>query len=475
MPLKPIRLYDTKERAVRPFSPIDPSRTTMYTCGPTVYDFAHIGNFRTFVAEDLLRRTLKRFGYGVYQVMNITDVDDKTIRGALKEGIPLLSYTKKYTDAFFEDLKSLNIEPAEEYPKATDYIPQMIAMIESLLKKEYAYVAADGSVYFKLEKFPCYGCLSHLNLEGLQLGASDRIRLDDYGKEHISDFVLWKAHDHIRDGDIAWPSPWGLGRPGWHIECSVMAKSLLGETIDIHAGGVDLVFPHHENEIAQSEAANSKPFSNSWFHVEHLLVDHKKMSKSLGNFYTLRALLDRGYSGQEIRFALLSVHYRAQMNFTFASLEAAQQAVRRVRDFYARLTRTEPVAQGTNNAQELCLKTLEAYDAKLSDDLNISEALAVLFDFVREVNSLVDLESLSALGVRAVMAAIESMDLVLGILPNQEKEIPVEVEQLLQARLDARKAKNFLLADDLRAQILELGFIVEDGPKGSYVKPKSTH
>ncbi len=471
----PLKLFDTKERTIKPFVPQDPKSVKMYTCGPTVYDYAHIGNFRTFVAEDLLRRTLKHLGYGVFQVMNLTDVDDKTIKGALQENTTLAAFTQRYTDAFFDDLKTLSIDPAEAYPKATDYIPQMVEMIRTLLEKKLAYVSNDGSVYFKLDTFPCYGCLSHLNLEELQLNASERTRMDDYGKEHISDFVLWKRHERDRDGDISWPSPWGEGRPGWHIECSVMAKGLLGNTIDIHAGGVDLIFPHHENEIAQSESANGVLFSKYWFHVEHLLVDHKKMSKSLGNFYTLRTLIEKGFSGKAIRYLLLSVHYRSQLNFTKGSLEASNQALARINDFHQRLLRSQNEATGSESSGDICSKAKIHFDEALQEDLNISEALAALFELIREGNSLLDKKTISPQGVKEILDTLLTFDTVLALLPTAQNSVPEEVLKLHQARQDARGKKDFAQSDALRQKISELGFIVEDGPKGSYVKPKSTH
>jgi cysteinyl-tRNA synthetase len=328
-----LQLVNTETRQKATVSPLDGKTVRLYTCGPTVYDYAHIGNFRTFIFEDLLRRAILFFGMSVKHVMNLTDVDDKTIRGALKQKMSLDEFTNIYKKAFFDDLKTLNILPADVYPEATKYIQQMIEMTQKLLDDGFAYKGQDGSIYYKITKFAQYGKLSHLKLETLQAGASERVQLDEYTKENISDFVLWKAYDSERDGDIFWESPFGKGRPGWHLECSVMAQKILGETIDIHAGGVDLIFPHHENEIAQSEACSGKCFSKIWVHAEHLLVDHKKMSKSLGNFYTLRDLLNNGYTGRTIRYMLLSTHYRTQLNFTFEGLDGAKHALQRVDDF----------------------------------------------------------------------------------------------------------------------------------------------
>ena len=337
------QLFNTATRSLCAVEPLDGKKLRYYTCGPTVYDFAHIGNFRTFVVEDLIKRAARYFGMCVHHVMNLTDVDDKTIRGALKTNMSLDAFTGQYKRAFFEDLKTLNIEPADQFPEATKYIPQMIAMIEKLLKEGVAYKGADGSIYYSIAKFATYGRLSRLKLEELQVNASgsnvqDANVQDEYSKDHVADFVLWKKHDLERDGEIFWQSPFGPGRPGWHSECSVMAQELLGQMIDIHAGGVDLIFPHHENEIAQAEVcSHGKPFSRLWVHVEHLLVDDKKMSKSLGNFYTLRDLMDKGYSGRQIRFLLMQTHYRMQLHFSLQALDAAQGALQRIDDFWLRL------------------------------------------------------------------------------------------------------------------------------------------
>ncbi len=384
----PLRLYNTASRQKEEFYPLQDRHVRMYTCGPTVYHFAHIGNFRTYVFEDLLSRTLKFFGFKVTQVMNLTDVDDKTIKGAIKNNSSLDAFTAPYKKAFFEDLRTLHIEAAEHYPAATDYIPEMIRMIERLLHKGIAYQGGDGSIYYAIHQFPRYGCLSHLNLEELQAGASERVAQDEYEKEHVADFVLWKSYEKERDGSIYWESPFGPGRPGWHLECSAMAMKLLGETIDIHMGGIDNMFPHHENEIAQSEACSGKPFVKLWMHAEHLIVDQKKMSKSLGNFYTLRDLLDKGYTGTQVRYLLLQTHYKTQLNFTFQGLEAAKGALQRLSDFIQRLLeRDQP--QGMP-VEELCQRMLRSFAEALADDLNISLALAALFDFVREVNGRCD-------------------------------------------------------------------------------------
>jgi cysteinyl-tRNA synthetase len=332
-----ITLYNTETRQKEEVVPLDGHTLRMYTCGPTVYNFAHIGNFRTYVFEDLLRRVLLFLGYSVRQVMNLTDIDDKTIKGAIETKTTLDAFTQPYKKAFFADLETLSIDKVEFYPEATGFVAEMIAIIQNLLEKGFAYKGVDGSIYYSIAKFPSYGRLSHLHLDTLKAGASERVFSDEYEKENVSDFVLWKSYDPQRDGDVMWDSPFGKGRPGWHIECSAMAMKLLGESIDIHVGGVDNCFPHHENEIAQSEAFSGKRFVRHWLHAEHLLVDHKKMSKSLGNFYTLRDLLKQGYTGRQIRYLLLQTHYRTQLNFTFQGLDAAAASLQRLADFITRL------------------------------------------------------------------------------------------------------------------------------------------
>jgi cysteinyl-tRNA synthetase len=443
----------------------------MYTCGPTVYDYAHIGNFRTYVFEDLLRRTLKFLGSEVKQVMNITDVDDKTIKGACAKKIGLEEYTKPFIDAFFEDVKHLNIESADFYPKATNFIADMIVMIETLLNKGYAYIGHDKSVYFSIRKFGKYGRLSHLQLDELKVGASCRVEGDEYDKENAADFVLWKSYDASRDGNIYWDSPFGLGRPGWHIECSVMALKLLGDNIDIHCGGVDNIFPHHENEIAQSEAFNDKNFVKIWAHSAHLVVNGKKMSKSLGNFFTLRDLFSRGYSGREVRYMLLHTHYRTNLNFTFEGLAAIRASLRRIDDFIFRL---ESVKISKIDNISLIDKSLEAFTMALCDDLNISEALAVVFNFIKDMNILLDKEEVSITTAQASLLFLKKIDEVLGFIWMGTKEsIPLEVKEAVDKREIARKEKNWKMADEMRNFIVSKGFIVEDTPDGPVVKPKN--
>jgi len=464
-----LQLFNTETRDLQEVKPLDGTTIRLYTCGPTVYDYAHIGNFRTFVFEDVLRRTLHFVGYKVQQVMNLTDVDDKTIRGAIAKNSSLEAYTKTYKEAFFADLATLNVERVEYYPEATAYIPQMIEMVEALVKKGVAYVGADDSVYFAIKRFTEYGKLSHLNLEDLKTGASERVSQDEYAKESASDFVLWKAYDAARDGTIYWESPFGKGRPGWHLECSVMAQSLLGDTIDIHAGGVDLIFPHHENEIAQSECCSGKVFSKLWVHAEHLLVDGKKMSKSLGNFYTLRDLLQKGYNGKTIRFMLLATHYRTQLNFTMQGLEAAKASLSRINDFIIRLE-TYQGQKSWDEIQAYLVETRAAFTKALCHDLNVSEALAVLFEMIRHVNTKIDETSLTSDDAKRILVLLQEMDQVLGIGNFTLDAIPLEIQQLADERQKARKAKDFKRSDDLRQELLQKGYILEDTPSGVRIK-----
>lgn len=467
-----LKLYNTETRKKEEIHPIEDKKIRMYTCGPTVYNYAHIGNFRAYVFEDLLRRTLKYFGFQMNQVMNITDIDDKTIVGALHNNQTLKEYTKPYIDAFFEDLDTLGIQRAEHYPAATKFIPKMIEMIEVLHVKGIAYRGGDDSIYFSIDKFPSYGRLSHLNLEELKAGASQRVGTDEYDKGNVADFVLWKAYDPKRDGQIYWESPFGKGRPGWHIECSAMATSILGETIDIHVGGVDNIFPHHENEIAQSEGCLGKPFVKHWLHCEHLLVDHRKMSKSLGNFYTLRDLLEKGYTGKEVRFLLLSAHYRTQLNFTMEGLDAARSSLHRLGDLVTRLKKIEN--KKGEDTQVLIENTREQFQSALADDLNISAALAALFEMVRSVNGLCDEEKIDKKGAKKLLQFLHELDQVLGFIPFEEEtlDIPKQLLEALQKREEARKEKNWAEADKQRDFIASKGYVIEDTPSGSRLKKK---
>lgn len=466
-----LKLFNTHSRAKEEILPIQGNDISLYTCGPTVYNFAHIGNFRTYVFEDLLRRTLQFFGMRVTQAMNLTDIDDKTLKGALAEGISLKDYTSRYIKAFFEDLEVLKIQKVEFYPAATDYIPQMIQIIETLLEKGIAYKGADESIYFSIEKFPSYGRLSHLHLEDLQAGASERILHDEYEKEHVADFVLWKSYDPQRDGNIFWESPFGKGRPGWHIECSAMSMSLLGESIDIHVGGVDNMFPHHENEIAQSEGCTGKQFVRYWLHSEHLLVEHKKMSKSLGNFFTLRDLLNKGYTGVEVRYMLLQTHYRTQLNFTFQGLDGVRKTLERVSDFVYRLREVKGEKEH-GLTQKVLDKSLHAFTEALADDLNISLALASLFDLIREINILCDEGKIGKKEAKDVLDLLARLDTVLAVLPltEKEEEIPGELQELLLEREKARKEKDWKKSDVCRDAIAAKGYAIEDTPQGPRLK-----
>lgn len=462
-------LYNTESREKQPVFSHSNQKIRLYTCGPTIYDYAHIGNFRTYVFEDLLRRVLQFFGFQVEQAMNITDIDDKTIRGAVTKKLPLKEYTEPYRVAFFEDIKTLSIQTVEHYPAATDFIAEMIQLIQRLLDRGYAYKSSNGSIYYAIRQFSSYGRLSHLNLSELKVNASGDN--DEYDKEHASDFVLWKAYDPERDGSIFWESPFGKGRPGWHIECSAMAMKLLGDTIDIHCGGVDNLFPHHENEIAQSEGCTGHRFVHHWVHVEHLLVEHKKMSKSLGNFYTLRDLLQKGYTGPEIRYLLLSTHYRTQLNFTFHGLDAARASLQRISDLIDRLQAIQE-PKVTEEAKAHLERAALQFQTALADDVNISVALASLFDLVRVLNALCDEEKLGSNEARDALRLFEQWDRVLAVLPLKKETVPAHLQQLLEKREQARKKKDFSLSDQLRDEILSQGYLIEDTPHGARLKKR---
>src|SRR5438046_512355 len=440
-----MRFFNTYSRQLEEFEPRDPAlrKIDIYTCGPTVYSRAHIGNFRAYIFEDLLQRHLELRGYKVHRVMNITDVDDKTIRGAREAKIPLAKFTAQFKQAFFEDIETLRIKPADEFPAATDrhYIDRMIEMIDTLISRGLAYQADDKSVYFRINKFPDYGKLAHFDLSQLQ--STGRVKHDEYDKEHIGDFALWKAGDE-EDGDVGWESPWGRGRPGWHIECSAMATALLGDQIDIHCGGVDNIFPHHEAEIAQSEGVTGKKFVRYWLHCAHLLVDNQKMSKSLGNFYTLRDVTAKGYSGREIRYALLRVHYRAQLNFTFEGMEESRQALMRIDEWLQRLRETSASDGGASfqlaNQSERQVGNLPHNDfqSALDDDLNISGALGVLFESIRETNRAMDANELDADGAKASLQWWEDISRVVALERTETIVLRREFETLAEAVLLAR-------------------------------------
>ena len=465
-----LRFYNSLTRSVEPFTPLQAGRAGMYTCGPTVYNYAHIGNFRAYVFEDLLRRVLKFNGLEVRQVMNLTDVDDKTIRNSRQAGLPLPEYTSTYKKAFFEDIAVLRIEPAEVYPAATDHVPEMIRLIATLLEKGVAYVGDDRSVYFSIARFPNYGQLARLNRDEMRTGV--RVKLDEYAKESAADFALWKAYDP-EDGDVGWDSPWGRGRPGWHIECSAMSMKYLGPTFDIHTGGIDNLFPHHEDEIAQSEAATGRKFVNFWLHCAHLMVNGEKMSKSLGNFYTLRDLLCRGFSGREIRWVLLATHYRQALNFTFQGCLDARAALQRSADFVARLEEAHRLADRDTAGIGARLEQAQSeFREALEDDLNISAALAVFFNTIRDVNKSLDAGALGGAPVAQVTALLRRFDRVLAVLDLDQGpvEVPAAIAALAQERQAARKTKDFARADALRKQLEARGWLVEDTAQGPRCK-----
>ncbi len=454
-----LRFFDTLSGSLREFVPLHAGEVRMYTCGPTVHDYAHIGNFRTFLFEDLLRRYLRHKGFHVIQVMNLTDVDDKIIRKAAAQGLPIAEYTRVYTEAFFEDLKTLNIEAAEFYPKATEHIDAMATLIDQLVEKGHAY-AMDGSIYFRIASFPAYGRLAKLDASGLKAGA--RVDADEYDKENVRDFVLWKAP---REGDPVWQTRLGPGRPGWSIECSAMSMKYLGEAFDIHTGGVDNIFPHHENEIAQSEAATGKPFVRYWLHAEHLQMVGEKMAKSLGNYYTLREVLAEGYPARAVRYALLTgAHYRHKLNFSLDLIAAAEGTLKRLDDFVARVRAAPDGATG--RAAEPVLKARAAWESALDDDLNLPVALRHLFDLVREVNRLIEAGSLGTQGKGQVLDLLQDIDRILGVLRLEEQTLDADVERLVTQREAARASGNFKQADAIREDLASHGILLEDTKQG---------
>jgi cysteinyl-tRNA synthetase len=459
-----VKLFNTLGRQIEELHPIEPGHVRMYTCGPTVYNVAHIGNLRTFLFEDVLRRSLKLSGLRVTQIMNLTDVDDKTIRGAAAEGLSLGDFTEKYALEFFRDLGTLGIEPAEEYPRATAHVPEMIALIEKLRERGHTY-ESDGTVWFRIATFPDYGKLSQIDLTQMRRG--DRVADDEYEKEDVKDFALWKA---AKPGEPAWESPYGAGRPGWHIECSAMSMKYLGPHFDIHTGAVDNVFPHHENEIAQSEGATGQKFVDLWVHAEHLIVDGEKMSKSKGNVYTLADVLARRNDPAAVRYLLLSVPYRKKLNFTWEGMTGAVTAVERVRAAATRLREAAAAAGAKPGSFPAAARSdafLSSFRAALEDDLNTPEALGALFPFLREANAALDEGALDAGGAAAALAALESADRVLGVLPARPEVLPAEIEAQIEARNEARKRRDFAEADRIRAALAASGIVLEDGPKGT--------
>ena len=462
-----MKFYNTLHRKKEDFQPLEKGKVTLYTCGPTVYDYAHIGNFRAYIFEDLLRRYLEFSGYDVLQVMNITDIDDKTIRRSIEEKMSLEDFTDKYTSSFFEDVETLQIIPAHHYPRATEFIPQMIETIQQLEKKGFTYATEDGSVFFKIAQFPDYGKLA--NLDPDQLKSGDRVEDDEYGKEEGRDFALWKGYKP-QDGEVKWDSPWGEGRPGWHIECSVMSTHYLSNHFDIHCGGVDNIFPHHENEIAQSCAASGEGFVNYWLHNEHLLVDGQKMSKSMGNFYTLRDLLEKGFSPEALRYTLISTHYRSKLNFTFEKVKAAQKCINKLRELKRRLKKIDNEEDEVLNSETETM--LSKFSEKLGDDLNISGALGELFIWVNYLFAELDNDKLDCCSAKGALSALRKIDSVLGVIDCANLEVDDIIHELIKDREKARSDKNWEKADEVRKQLDELGIVLDDTPEGTIWKRK---
>jgi len=456
-------VHNTMTRTKEEFIPIDGKTVRMYTCGPTVYNYAHIGNFRAYVFEDLLRRYIKFCGYNVIQVQNLTDVDDKTILGSINAGTSLKEFTSKYIKAFHEDLKLLNIEPAEHYPAATDYIPQMIEMIKKLIDLDYAYESGDGSVYYRINKFDRYGKLAKLDRDGMRSGI--RIDSDEYEKDNIGDFALWKGYTE-NDGDVFWNSPWGKGRPGWHIECSAMSTTILGESFDLHCGGVDNICPHHENEIAQSEAISGKQYSKYWMHCNYLVVDGKKMSKSQGNFYTLSQLLEMGYSGREIRYELIATHYRQSLNFTLNSLNSNKASLNRLDEFYYKLLDLSSDSKPNKDLPKWVHDLKTKFTDEMNDDMNISGALSAIFEIVNQGNKLLSNNEINTEESNAILSLWTSFDSVLGFLIPIDESIPKKIYELANSRLLARKDKNWNASDKFRDEIQSLGWSIKDSSDG---------
>jgi cysteinyl-tRNA synthetase len=461
-----VHFYNTLSRAREEFVPIEPGKVGLYTCGPTIYNYAHIGNFRAYIFEDLLKRYLRMRGFAVRHIMNLTDVEDKLIRTCRETGQPLKEITSRYAQAFFEDLATLRVEPADAYPAATDHIPEMVEMIQELQRRGHTY-EADGSIYFRISSFADYGKLSHMDLEELRSGASGRVDHDEYATEDARDFALWKAWTP-EDGDVFWETPLGKGRPGWHIECSAMSVKFLGAHFDIHCGGVDNIFPHHENEIAQTCCATGQRFVNYWLHCAHLVVEGKKMSKSLGNFFTLRDLVEKGYDPLAIRWVLIATHYRQPNNFTFDALDGAVHSIQRIRDFRTRLKEVRGSGQDLAGVVEKCRAD---FIRCMDDDLNISGGLGAVFDLVRDVNKALDQDAVGAEGAAAVLALLDELDAVTGILGDAPAvETPQAVLDLVQERQQARRNKDFARSDAIRDQLLAEGWVIEDTPDGPRVK-----
>jgi cysteinyl-tRNA synthetase len=473
--MQEIRFHNTLGGKIEAFTPQKSDEVRMYTCGPTVYDYAHIGNFRTFVFQDILRRFLKLRGFKMNHVMNLTDVDDRIIANSAAAGVSIREYTEKFAQAFFDDCKALSIEAPEHWIRATDHIDDMVKLIRRLQDKTYTY-PSEGSIYYRIAKFPHYGQLSNIDVTGIQAGA--RVDVDRYEKESARDFALWKAP---KPGEHFWETPIGKGRPGWHIECSAMAMKYLGETLDIHTGGIDLAFPHHENEIAQSEGATGKHFVRYWMHAEHLLVEGEKMSKSLGNFYTLRDLFAKGYKPSALRFALASVPYRKQLNFTFDGLQQAASSVERLRNFAARLSQGKFPAGKQKGMAARVAEAAEEFDAGLSDDLNTARALAAAFDLLRETNIAMDKGDFRQEDVTTAEEFLATFDRVFAVMEDNDAEKlralgfgakdsgpdDTEIEKLVADRHAARQRRDFAASDRIRQELADRGILIEDSRDGS--------
>jgi len=461
-----IRFFNSMGRKLERFEPLEAGKVRLYACGPTVYNHPHIGNHRTFLFEDFLRRGLRFLGYEVEQVMNLTDIDDKTIRGAQQNGVSLDEFTATYVDSFFEDLDALHVERAEHYPRATEHLPEMIALVERLLERGYAYTS-DGSVFFRIAADDDYGRLSGVDLDHVRRG--ERVAQDEYDKEDVRDFVLWKA---AKEGEPTWDSPWGPGRPGWHLECSAMSMKYLGESFDLHCGGVDNMFPHHENEIAQSESATGKPFVHTWLHAEHLIVDGQKMSKSLGNQYTLKDLLARGAEPRALRYLFLATHYRQRLNFSFEALKAAGAALKRIDEMRFRLAHATETEAPHEDVEQAARRLTDDFTAAVADDLNSSAALGAVFQFVKEVNKAIEDGRLGHGDRQRAVDALARVDQVLGVLdPAAWQEAAGghgddEIERKVRERQEARERRDFAASDRLRDELQALGVLVEDTPQG---------
>ncbi len=460
-----VKLYNSLTNRLEVFTPITEGKVKIYSCGPTVYDYPHIGNYRSFIFSDFLQRFFELLGYEVEMVMNVTDIDDKTIKASVEKQQTLSAYTEKYLKAFFSDVKQLGFLTNKRYPRATDHIGDMIAMIEILLKKKVAY-EINGSVYFSISKYKDYGQLANLNVGDMLVGEKNFNLSDEYQKDNLADFALWKAY-RLEDGDNHYPSPWGKGRPGWHIECSAMSKKYLGDHFDIHTGGIDNRFPHHENEIAQSKCVSEKDFVNYWLHVSHLLVEEEKMSKSLGNFHTLNDLLKKGHNPMSLRYMLISTHYRNNYNFTFKGIEAADKTIAKVNRFIKTVLekRKSPKNLKTGGAHLTAIKEFETqFKSFLCNDLNISASLGTFHDFIAYTHK--HLEEFSEGEYEEACAFLKKVNSVLGVFDfssnDEGNEVPLEVRELMMKRDQARKEKNFQLADDFRKQIFEKGYLIED-------------